>query len=58
MLSMANRFEITDGPCEDEDIIVIHLGRVLSELEYNAVVDSIVKMLNKRFPDQSYKLPS
>lgn len=55
---MANEFEITDGPCEDEDIIVIHLGRVLSELEYNAVVDSIVKMLNKRFPDQSYKLPS
>lgn len=55
---MANKFEITDGPCEDEDIIVIHLGRVLSELEYNAVVDSIVKMLYKRFPDQSYKLPS
>lgn len=44
---MANEFEIADEPCEDEDIIVIHLGRVLSELEYNAVVDSIVKMLNK-----------
>ena len=52
-------FGKTDGEADpNEDIIIIHLGRVLSELEYNAVVDSIVKMLNKRFPDQSYKLPS
>lgn len=52
-------FSKTDGQADpNEDVIIIHLGRVLSELEYNAVVDSIVKMLNKRFPDQSYKLPS
>lgn len=42
----------------DEDTIVIHLGRVLSEPEYNAVVDSIVAFMNTRWPDYKYTIPS
>ena len=41
-----------------EDTIVIHLGRVLSDEEYKAVVDSVVAFMNKRWPDFNFKLPS
>lgn len=37
----------------DEDIITIHLGTVLSEEQYNEVVQSIIKFLNKRWPGLS-----
>ena len=50
------QFEKTDGP--GEDTIVIHLGRILSDLEYKAVVDSVIKFLNKRWPDGQYQIPN
>lgn len=34
----------------DEDIITIHLGKVLSEEKYNEVVQSVVNFLNLRWP--------
>ena len=51
-------FEQTNGPDGDEDIIVIHLGRVLKEYEYDAVVEAVVKFLNKRFPGHNFTIPS
>ena len=38
---------------EDEDIITIHLGRVLSEGQYNEVVASVVAFMERRWPDFS-----
>ena len=34
----------------DEDIITIHLGKVLTEEQYNEVVQSIVNFMNLRWP--------
>lgn len=51
-------FEKTDGPGPDEDIIVIHLGRTLSELEYKAVLDSVIAFMNKRWPNGQYSIPN
>lgn len=34
----------------DEDIITIHLGKVLPEEQYNEVVRSVVAFMNKRWP--------
>ena len=52
-------FGQTDGPADpNEDVIVIHLGRLLSDAEYKAVVDSIVKFMNKRYPDGKFTIPS
>lgn len=42
----------------DEDIIVIHLGKVLPEDEYNAVVASVVAFLNARYPKFNFSLPN
>lgn len=36
---------------EDEDIITIHLGRVLSEEQYEEVTQSIIAFMNARWPD-------
>ena len=41
-----------------EDTITIHLGKVLSEQEYKAVVDALIAFLNKRFPNQNYNIAS
>ena len=51
-------FEKTDGPANNEDIIVIHLGRVLTDAEYNSVVQSIIAFMNKRWPNCQYTIPS
>ena len=51
-------FEKTNGPGPDEDIIVIHLGRTLSELEYKAVLDSVIAFMNKRWPNGQYQIPN
>lgn len=40
----------------DEDIITIHLGKVLSDEEYKAVVDSILAFMERRWPNMNYKL--
>ena len=37
----------------DEDIITIHLGKVLSEEQYNDIVQSVIAFMNKRWPDLS-----
>lgn len=36
---------------KDEDIITIHLGRVLPEEQYNEVVASVVAFMENRWPD-------
>ena len=35
---------------DDEDIIVIHLGKKLKDEEHKLIADSIVAFMNKRFP--------
>lgn len=52
------QFEKTDGPEPDEDIIIIHLWRTLSELEYKAVLDSVIAFMNKRWPNGQYQIPN
>lgn len=42
----------------DEDTIAIHLGKVLPEDEYRAVVDSLIDFLNKRYPNSDFRLPN
>ena len=42
----------------NDDVIVIHLGKSLSDAEYNAVVSSVVAFLNKRYPNFDFRLPS
>ena len=37
----------------DEDTIIIHLGKILSEEQYNEVVNSIISFMNKRWPQFS-----
>jgi len=38
---------------DDEDIIIIHLGRTLSKEQYQEVVDSVIAFMNKRWPTLS-----
>jgi len=38
---------------DDEDIITIHLGKILSEEQYQEVVDSVIAFMNKRWPTLS-----
>lgn len=42
----------------DGDIIVIELGQTLDEATYEAVVQSVVEFMNRRWPDFVFKLPS
>lgn len=34
----------------NEDIITVHLGRVVSESLYNQIVNDIIKLLEKKYP--------
>ena len=34
----------------EEDVIVIHLGRVVSDEVYNEIQQSVIKFLDKRWP--------
>ena len=38
---------------QDEDIITIHLGKVLTQEQYDEVVASITAFMNQRWPDYS-----
>lgn len=38
---------------QDEDIITIHLGKVLTQEQYDEVVASIAAFMNQRWPDYS-----
>lgn len=45
-------FGKTDGPqSSNEDIIVIHLGRILSEEQFERVQKSVIAFMNARWPD-------
>lgn len=35
---------------EDEDIITIHLGRVVSDEVYKQIVNDIVRLLERKYP--------
>ena len=37
----------------DEDIITIHLGRVVSEELYEQIVNDIIKLLEAKYPSNS-----
>jgi len=44
---------------QDEDIITIHLGRTVSEELYNEIVESIIDLLDKKYPpDRSWIVKS
>lgn len=38
---------------QDEDIITIHLGRVVSEELYDQIVKDIVRLLEKKYPSDA-----
>lgn len=41
----------TDGPTDpDEDIIIIHLGRSLTDEQYERVLQSVIAFMNARWP--------
>ena len=35
---------------QDEDIITIHLGRVVSDEVYNQIVEDIIRLLEMKYP--------
>ena len=35
---------------QDEDIITIHLGRIVSDEVYDQIVKDIVRLLDKKYP--------
>lgn len=43
--------EVDEGV--DEDTITIHLGKVLTQEQYDEVVASITAFMNQRWPDYS-----
>lgn len=44
-------FSNTDGPGPDEDIIIIHLGRSLTDEQFERVQQSVIAFMNERWPD-------
>ena len=43
---------------QEEDVIVIHLGRVLTDAEFDEVLKSVVAFMNVRWPDNRFTLSS
>jgi len=37
----------------DEDIITVHLGRVVSEELYNQIVNDIIRLLERKYPSDA-----
>lgn len=37
----------------DEDIIIIHLGRIVSDELYDQIVKDIVKLLERKYPSDA-----
>ena len=35
---------------DDEDVIVVHLGKVVSEELYSQIVNDIVRLLERKYP--------
>ena len=44
-------FNTTDGPETNEDVIIIHLGRSLTEEQFERVQQSVIAFMNARWPD-------
>lgn len=45
-------FGNTDGPTDpNEDVIIIHLGRSLSDEQFERVQRSVIAFMNARWPD-------
>ncbi len=45
-------FSKTDGPTEpNEDVIIIHLGRILTDEQFERVQHSVIEFMNARWPD-------
>ena len=38
---------------QEEDIITIHLGKVLTQEQYDEVLTSVIAFMNQRWPDYS-----
>ena len=38
-------------PPKDEDVIIIHLGRVLTDEQYQEVLDSVLAFMKLRWPN-------
>lgn len=38
---------------QDEDIITIHLGRIVSEELYNQIVKDIIRLLKRKYPSNA-----
>lgn len=48
-------FSKTDGPADpNEDVIIIHLGRSLSDEQFERVQRSIIAFMNARWPDVAH----
>lgn len=45
-------FSKTDGPADpNEDVIIIHLGRSLTDEQFERVQQSVIAFMNARWPD-------
>ena len=45
-------FSKTDGPADpNEDVIIIHLGRSLTDEQFERVQRSVIAFMNARWPD-------
>lgn len=45
-------FSKTDGPTDpNEDVIIIHLGRSLTDEQFERVQRSVIAFMNARWPD-------
>lgn len=48
-------FGNTDGPSDpNEDLIIIHLGRSLTDEQFERVLRSVIAFLNKRWPNLAH----
>ena len=36
---------------KEEDIITIHLGKILTQEQYDKVVESVIEFMNRRWPN-------
>ncbi len=56
-INIGNRFNMagfskTDGPADpNEDVIIIHLGRSLTDEQFERVQQSVIAFMNARWPD-------
>ena len=48
-------FSKTDGPAHpNEDVIIIHLGRSLTDEQFERVQRSVIAFMNARWPDVAH----